>query len=286
MLTYLYGLDDIMVNKLKVKRGELNIELYHSGDYVLIDALNEEGETCFEPGDKITIPSFSGKEKVYTVMAVVELNYNLSYRSKWVASSNLFLPMDEWQEQTGRKDYYLYTYDVEKEKQEQWDSAFGQLVGQNKTLQYKSAKTVSDEAKEYVSQLKLVGIIISVILIGMGLMNFVNCMANSIYSRRREFAVLESMGMRKTEMIWLICGQGMLYMVGSMVLGLFLAIPGVYIFIEEIWGVSYLQYYFYPELYLLFGIIGIFAAIFIPWICFFIVDSKEDFLTRIRMCAE
>lgn len=83
----------------------MNAELYHSGDYALIDALNDNRETCFEPGDQITIPYSSGKEKKYIVMVVVELPYNLSYQSKWVASSNLFLPMDEWQKQTGQQEY-------------------------------------------------------------------------------------------------------------------------------------------------------------------------------------
>lgn len=286
MLTYLYGLDDIMVDKLVVKEGEVDSRLYRSGDYVLIDALNDNGETCFAPGDEVTIPFSTGKEKVYRVMAVVELPYNLSYQTKYAASSNLFLPMTEWQEQTGREDYYLYTYDVKEEEQQVWDNAFSQLVRKNKTLEYKSAQTASEEAKEYISQLKLVGFVLSMILVCIGLMNFVNCMANNIYSRRREFAILESMGMRKAEIIGVISVQGLLYMAGSLLMGLLLAVPGVYIFIEKIWNVSYLQYSFYPELYLLFGAVGIVMAIFVPWICFFIVDRKEDFLTRIRACAE
>ena len=175
---------------------------------------------------------------------------------------------------------------MKEEEQQVWDNAFSQLVRENKTLEYKSAQTASEEAKEYISQLKLVGFVLSMILVCIGLMNFVNCMANNIYSRRREFAILESMGMRKAEIIGVISVQGLLYMAGSLLLGLLLAVPGVYIFIEKIWTVSYLQYSFYPELYLLFGAVGIVMAIFVPWICFFIVDRKEDFLTRIRACAE
>lgn len=286
MLTYLYGLDDIMINKIEVKEGILDMEEYHKGNYVLVDALNDNGETCFKPGDSVTIPFSNNSEKTYIVLAVVELPFHLSYQSKWAASSNIFLPMEEWQKQTGRNDYYMYTFDVEKEYHKVWDDFFSYLVEENDTLQYKSARTAADEAEGYIRNLKLMGLVFSMILVCMGIMNYVNCMANNIYSRRKEFAILQSMGMGKAEIIKVLIVQGTLYMSGSLFMGMFITIPAVYFLIEKWMGVSYLKYSFHPQIYILFVVAGIGAATIVPLVSYMIMDKQECFLERIRMCKE
>lgn len=282
MLTYAYGLDDIMVKKMKVREGNIDLDLYHTGKYVLIDALNDEGENCFRIGDSIRVPFANGDEGSYTVMAVVELPYNLSYRSKYMASSNLFLPMSEWRDKVQKNDYYMYTYDVEKEYQDIWDRELANMAGLDNSLMYISARTEADEVEGYIKELKIIGLVLSMILLGMGIMNFMNCMAGSIYSRRREFAILQSMGMKKSELIGALIAEGALYIMGGFIVGVILAVPGVYILIERIMAEPYLQYHFHAEVYLLFAALGGIAAAAVPCILYIVMDRKEKFMERIR----
>ncbi|MDE7259832.1 MAG: hypothetical protein K2N77_11450, partial [Lachnospiraceae bacterium] len=125
MWTGAYGMDDMMLRKLKPIKGELDLELFHTGNYVLLDPImsddNVENVACYEPGDEVTIPFRSGEEKTYTVMAVVEgLHYSLAFPGRYWASQ-VYLPMEEWQEREKRNDYYLYAFDVEEESHEVWD---------------------------------------------------------------------------------------------------------------------------------------------------------------------
>lgn len=286
MLTYAYGLDDILLQKMDVKSGTFDLALFHTGDYVLVDVIYDYGDTCFQPGSSISIPFADGKEKSYTVMAVVELPYDVSYQSIRSGASNVYLPMTEWQERTQQKDYYMYTYDVEKEYQDIWDDALAEMIEKDDTLQYKSVKTEMEEAREFIGELKLVGLVLSAILASMGILNYINCMASGIYSRRKEFAILQSMGIKNPELIKSLIEEGMFYMLGSFAVGVALSVLIVYLLIDKILGASYLRYEFYLAMYLLFAVIGILAAVLVPWITYTVVDKKETFLERIRSCKD
>lgn len=291
MWTGAYGMDDMMLGKLKPIKGEIDLELFHTGNYVLLDPIysdnNVENAACYEPGDEVTIPFRSGEEKTYTVMAVVEdLHYSLAFPGRYPASQ-IYLPMEEWQEREKRNDYYLYAFDVEEEFHEVWDDALeSSIKGKGDRLAYRSAKTAGAEAKGYVRGLKLAGVVLSMILLSMGILNFVNCMVGSVYNRRKEFAILQSMGMEEQEIRKSLVKEGMLYMAGGFVPGVLVTVPGVWVLIERLLMEPYIEYHFYPVVYLMFAVLGCAVAVLVPWVAYRVMDRKEDFLYRIRACRE
>ena len=291
MWTSAYGLDDMMLQKLKPIQGEIDPELFHTGNYILLNPIvsdnNGGNEACFRPGDKVTIPFRSGETGTYTVMAVVEsLPLSLNFPGRY-AASELYLPMKEWQEKEGVRDYYLYAFDVEEEFRDMWDGVLeSSMREKDDQLTYRSARTVAEEARGYISGLKMAGFVLSMILLTMGILNFINCMTGSVYNRRKEFAVLQSMGLEEKEIRKSLAEEGMLYMAGGFVPGVLLAVPGVYIIVEKILTETYIKYRFYPVIYLLFTVLGSAAAVLVPWTAYAIMDRRENFLSRIRACRE
>lgn len=285
--TAAYGVDDMMLGKLKPVEGEIDPELFHTGNYVLADPVmsdyNTANAACFEPGEQVTIPFASGEEKTYTVMAVVEgLPLSLTFPGRYWGSQ-LYLPMEEWRIREKRNDYYLYAFDVEEEYHDVWDEAMeSSLRGRGSQLAYRSARTAAEEAAGYIGGLKLAGFVLSMIFLSMGILNFINCMAGSVYSRSREFAVLQSMGMEVREIRMCLAKEGMLYMAGGFVPGILLTVPGVRVLIDRFLAEPYIQYHFYPVIYLLFAALGILTAVLVPWAAYKMMDRKEDFLCRIR----
>lgn len=286
MYTYVYGLDDIMVSKMIVLEGEIDLESYRTGNYVIIDSLGEDGSTCFSIGETITIPYQNGNEKSYTVMAVAELPYEISFRSKWMGSSDLFLPYSEWSENTAMADYYMYTYDVEDGYEKWWDETLSQVVKQNPSFTYQSAKTIADDNKELIREIRMVGFVLSGILLCMGIMNFINCMTSSVYSRKKELAIMQSMGTTRMEIITALIKEGILYMAGGIVLGIIISIPCTRLAVDGFLILYCVHYQFYAFIYLLFTVIGIFIAVIVPVITYLHMDKKEPFLTRIKSCRE
>lgn len=289
MYTTAYGLSDMMLKKLKPIKGEIDLELFHTGEYVLLDPImsdnNTENAACYQPGDKVTIPFRSGEEGTYRVMAVVEeLPDSLDFPGRYYASS-LYLPMEEWQKKEKRKDYYMYAFDVEEQYHETWEEAL-ETGTKDSMLAFKSPKAAAREAKAYVRGIKMAGVVLSMILLSMGILNFINCTVGGIYSRRQEFAVFQSMGVKEREIKRSLAKEGMFYILGGFVPGLLITVPGVYILLEKILMESFIKYCIYPFVYLLFALAGGAAAVLVPWITYRKMDRRENFLERLRSCRE
>lgn len=293
MWIHVYGLDDMLLQKLKPIRGTIDLDKFHTGNYVLVGPIytddNTENKAVYEPGDQVTVPFESGEEGTYTVMAVVEeLPNSLVFPLVWPAGS-VYLPREEWMEKERRNDYYLYAFDVAEEYREIWDETLAEDLGEQSGglgLGYRSAKSVAAEAERYVNGLKLAGFGLSLILLSMGVLNFVNCMAQSVYSRSRELAVLESMGIEQCEIERNLSKEGMLYMAGGFVSGCILSAFGVYALICMVLQKSYITYHFYLRIDILFAVLGCAAAVFVPITAYRMMDRKQKFLDRIRSCRE
>lgn len=290
--THVYGLDDMLLQKLEPIRGTIDLEKFHTGNYVLVGPIysdNAEKVAAYEPGDQVMIPYESGEEGTYTVMAVVEeLPYSLAFPLVWNLGS-VYLPREEWMEKEKRNDYYLYTFDVAEKYHDIWDETLAEDLGEQSGglgLSYRSAKTVATEAERYINGLKLAGFGLSLILLSMGILNFVNCMAQSVYSRSRELAVLESMGIEQGEIERNLSKEGLFYMAGGFVSGCVLAALGVYALICRILQEPYITYHFYLRIDFLFAVLGCAAAVLVPITAYRMMDRKQKFLDRIRSCRE
>ncbi len=287
--THLYGLDDMLLEKLKPIRGTIDKEKFHTGKYVLISPIysenNIEKVSMYEPGDQVTIPFESGDEGSYQVMAVVEeMPVSLAFPGPWWVGS-VYLPREEWVKKEKQGDYYLYAFDVAEEYRWIWDEMLEKNLTEQSgfDLGYLSAKKKMGEAEQYINGLKLAGFGLSLILLSMGILNFINCMAESIYSRGRELAMLESMGISRKEIEWNLIKEGFFYMAGGFVPGCVLAVYVVYVLICRVLREPYITYHFYLRIDLIFVILGCAAAVLVPLSAYRMMDRKEKFLIRIRM---
>ena len=70
----------------------------------------------------------------------------------------------------------------------------------------------------------IIGGFISVILGMSGFINFINLMITNIITRKKEYAVMQSIGMTTKQLIRLIVNEGLLYALSSAVLGIVLSV--------------------------------------------------------------
>ncbi len=291
MWTGAYGLDAMLLQKLQPVRGTIDPDQFQTGKYILLDPIlsddNKENVACYQPGDEVTVPFASGEVGTYTVMAIVEeLPESMRFPGRYYAS-NVYLPMSEWQDKEQRNDYYLYAFDVKETFHGEWDEAIGKITGdQSSGIACRSAKSLAEQAGRYIRGLKLAGFVLSAVLLAMGVLNFINCMVESVYSRSRELAILESMGIGQREIEKNLAKEGMLYMAGGFVPGCLLAVFGVYAMINMVLQESYIAYHFYLHIYLLFAVLGSAVAVLVPLAAYRQMDRKEKFLYRIRSCRE
>ena len=87
----------------------------------------------------------------------------------------------------------------------------------NDQLQSRSAKTYEDEFQTMKIMFTVVGGALSGVLGVIGVLNFVNSIITAMIARRRELAMLESIGMTQKQLQKMLCLEGLYYIFFTLV---------------------------------------------------------------------
>lgn len=229
------GLDDALFEKLKVVEGDLN-PLFQENTHAIAIIIEENDygkvrkpEFCPAIGEKITVTYQDNTESHdvdYTVCAYVVVPYSMSYRYD-VAGLSGILPVDKMEEDsmaTANPLFYLFdTSDAEAEKAA--ESYLKDLtISDTSTMMYESKASGRMEFKRFRQTYLLMGGLLCAIIGVVGILNFFNAIMTGILSRRREFAVLQSVGMTNKQLKTMLVYEGMFYAMGSVLLALLISI--------------------------------------------------------------
>ena len=257
--TTLEGLDDALFEKVTVLDGELaplfdekthaiairvrtddygnvaHIERYPKvGDTLTmvyqnvyeIDSRTGERADAETPEEYLEIIREEPREVDYTVCALVTVPYGMTFRYSGLGYDTI-LPAERMREDSGaeviRKFYLFDTPDMEAENAA--ESYLADLTaGDTSTLMYESKASIRNEFEQFQKMFFLLGGVLCAIIGLVGILNFFNAIMTGILSRKREFAVLQSVGMTNRQLKQMLMQEGMLYTVGSVVAAFFLSL--------------------------------------------------------------
>ncbi|MDD6169643.1 MAG: FtsX-like permease family protein [Lachnospiraceae bacterium] len=262
MYTNVYGLGENFLGQMKVLSGEIDKEKFLTGNYAIINSLGleENGKSCWDIGDFIEISGTNGETRTYTVMAIAELPYELTYQSKWEGSSDVFLDIGEWKELTGRNDYYIYTYNIEDSEKEDFEKKCKNVVTENSNLTYESAKTIYEENNSYFKELKLMTVLLLVFVLVSTIINFFNVVFNEMIGLKREVANMQSMGIPVNKIRGMFVIEGFAFLMTGIVLGAALSPIICRLFIENIINEIYVSYSYSIIVVLMYLLLGLLAV--------------------------
>ncbi len=133
-------------------------------------------------------------------------------------------------------------------------------------IYYNSRQQQMDDFNDFYRMFLILGISLSMIIGLVGVLNFLNSIVTGILARRREFAVLQSVGMTGSQLKSMLITEGLFYAVGAVVLALLIFIVGspiVSVGIKQIF--PFLGYHFtvVPILVILpfFAVLGVIVPI-------------------------
>ena len=177
------------------------------------------GELCTEdtPEEYLQAKLYGEREVEYTICALVELPYSMGYRYGG-AGYDAVLSVDTAQRDSGGAAVpMLYLFDTADEadeaEAEQYLSAL--TAGEFSTLMYESKATARAAFAQFRQMFLLIGGILCAIIGLVGLLNFFNAMMTGILSRRREFAVLQAVGMTNRQLKTMLIYEGLFYAMSS-----------------------------------------------------------------------
>lgn len=186
------------------------------------------GELCDEdtPEEYLEWRVIKEKEVEYNVCAIVTVPYCMSYR---FAKDGLegVLPKETLEKDGGLELFpMLYMFDTPDEVSEAEAEEFlaDYTAGESSGMMYESKKTVREDFEGFRNMFLIVGSVLSFVVGLVGVLNFFNAILTGILSRRREFAMLQSVGMTGRQLKTMLVYEGMLYAFGAVLLSLVLSI--------------------------------------------------------------
>ena len=166
------------------------------------------------------------KEVEYSVCALVTVPYSISFRYTSLGY-NMVLPVEKLKEDSGTdvipKFYMFDTPDSQTEASaEQYLQKL--TAGDTSTLMYESKASVRREFTRFKNMFLICGGALCAIIGLVGILNFFNAIMTGILSRKREFAVLQSVGMTNRQLKNMLVYEGLFYAVGSIIASLILSV--------------------------------------------------------------
>lgn len=288
-----YGLDGIVLDaytaEAHVLAGSYDAEQFATGKYAIAAGLamtKEEGQTLptVSVGDTVEI---EGQE--YTIMAVLDEFSVVTEGAKEGGAENkdrhyleFIVPMEtfraRWPQNTPRK-IFFDVEDAHLDAAQEMLDRYSAETGENIPLTTRASKAAQYRRETRSSA--VMGNVVSIVIALVGVLNFINSMVTSIVSRRKEFAMMQSVGMTKSQLCKLLVWEGMdyawitllcTYVISSLAVGI-----GVRAMVEG--GFTTFRFTLLPlvictPLLLLF-------AVLVPYLCFHNLE-KDSLVERLR----
>ena len=188
----------------------------------------ETGEVYLDGTNLEQVPLWSARAKKYkdveyTVSAIVTVPTALSYR--YYGHDEFILNDKTFIQDSGTDSIMLYAFNTTKKSNSAMESFLKDYTtNQNQEYDYESKEKYVAEFESMRSMFLLMGGALSFIVGLIGILNFFNAILTSIITRKREFAMLQSVGMTGKQLKTMLVYEGLYYALGVGVLSLGLSI--------------------------------------------------------------
>ena len=255
----LYGMEPFALNHLRVLEGDLSKLYEPGGRYVaavysdddygepqmdshwarlgdIITLRYVEKYECYDPDTGEVYPEDMDLREVnwvaravkyrdlsYEVAALVTVPYALSYR--YYGADEFILNDQTFIRDTGTDCVMYYAFDTTDEANGPMEAFLADYTENvNPQFDYESKATYAAEFESFRAMFSLLGGVLSFIVGLVGVLNFFNAILTGIIARKREFAVLQSIGMTGRQLKKMLVYEGLLYALGSVVFALVLTV--------------------------------------------------------------
>ena len=158
------------------------------------------------------------RDVTYTVVALVTVPSSLDYG--YYGSDEFVLNSETFCQDTGTDCVMSYAYDTTDESNAAMEAFLQDYTeNQNPQLDYESQGTFAAEFSGVLGMFLLLGGALSFIVGLVGVLNFFNAILTGILARRREFAVLQSIGMTGRQLKGMLIWEGVFYALSAVVFG-------------------------------------------------------------------
>lgn len=159
----------------------------------------------------------------YEVAVLVNVPHSLSYR--YYGADEFVLNDQTFIQDTGTENILYYAFNTTDETEGNMEKFLSDFTkNQMPQFDYDSKATFAAEFESFRSMFIILGGVLSLIIGIVGILNFLNAILTGIITRRREFAVLQSVGMTGNQLKTMLVFEGLCYAAGSIIASLILSL--------------------------------------------------------------
>lgn len=291
----LYGLDGIPLDTITQQQylmeGSFDAAAFASGDYILaVGPSVEPGESYpVLPTSPVgSVVELNGRS--YTVMAIVyplnpvtqlapQQGENGKFALSFILPTAVF--REQWPDHTLRQ-LFLNTYDSHIESMQAFLDEY--MASTNPGLPVTSRQTMAEQYQTQTRSSAVMGNAVSVVIALVGVLNFINSMVTAIVSRRREFAVMQSVGMTKKQLCRMLVNEGLYYAGLTLLFSYLISAFAVGVVVRAMVEGGFTTFRFTLLPLVACTPVLIFFAVLIPYLCFRNLD-KHSIVERLRSAA-
>ena len=259
-----YGADDFLLNGMEAVEGSIDLEKLKTGQYILLSVdCNDDGTVIENPnisvGDKVRINHLKTEELSTTItdsydfiiMAKVRVNENTA-TTRNTGEARFYLPTEIFLPLCDNPHLVSFPFDVKEGTEAEMAEFLNSYIdGVEPGMDFESKATYTSSFDDLTSLIITIGGALSIIIGIIGIANFVNSVLTSVITRKKEFAMLQSIGMTGKQLKRMLSFEGLYYAVGtiitSVVLGVLFSVVVVRGISSGIWFFTY-QFVMWPML--------------------------------------
>ncbi|MET3209055.1 UNVERIFIED_CONTAM: putative ABC transport system permease protein [Paenibacillus sp. PvR008] len=291
-----YGLEDLPLHRLQLIDGELDFKKLASGKYILegVD-LDDNGNPYMKyihhkVGENVTLHSYMGTadvppDKEYTTHEFTVLGHVgiKSTNSDRLQSYSFYLPADIYKSLVKQPAVMSYAFNVSSDQEASMQNFLKRYTETIEPLMNYESKITSRNALSGIqTTIVMIGGMLSLIIGLIGILNFINAILTSILTRRKELAMLQSIGMTKRQLRGMLIYEGLYYVFGASLVSILLAVIFSILIVKPfcnlLWLLSY-HFIIWPLLVLLplLFVLGILIPVAV-----YSMNDKQSIVERLR----
>ena len=178
------------------------------------DSRTGEPVTDATPEEYIRYHIEKSHDVEYTVCAVVTVPYQISFRYGLMYSMKAVMGTEQLRKDSGTElESLLYMFDTPDREAEKAAETFlaGMTAGETSGLMYESKDLVRKDFQGFQQMFLLLGGALCAIVSIVGILNFFNAILTGILARKREFAMLQAVGMTGKQLKKMLMEEGLIY---------------------------------------------------------------------------
>ena len=193
-------------------QGHVTYEELEKGDKILMSANMLYWFPELKVGDSLKMVLNMGDdqvEKTFEIGAIGDYYESLG-------GSSFYLPQSVLEKMNPNNLNYTLEITVNDQKK---NSAYQELQALADNSEYLVTGSYEEQLQKWEKNMRLMSVLCYAFLIilgGIGIMNLVNTMMNSIYTRRRELGMIQAIGMSEKQLIRMLQLEGIIYTLGTL----------------------------------------------------------------------